>query len=468
MKSTLRKLLVGSLVLSTMFVNTAIPTWAAKSETPDISPWALNVINEGEHYGIYPIEWYYEDFKDGISEARVKVLLQETKDKLSALKLEKNADFKPLSVKQATTREGVLIALYNELAQYKMPATLELEGMEPIAFMKQNKIIVGDKTGFQLERVCTTEQAAIFATKLIELAYHENAAGGEGFLWKATNGDTTVYMLGSIHIADPSIYPMDKGLLKAYESSQELLVEANLFDQQGGMAYMRENSVYADKTTLKDVVSPETYEKVQKAFAKFNMTEAQYGKLKPWVASSTLSVLEMSNSSSAADAGSASNLGIDMYFMTKALLEQKPIVELEGLKFQTDMFNNLSMKTQEEQLAAAADAVLGSGAEQSGESETILNTWLNQWKEGDVAGFQKSYEAASVDANDEFNKMLFGERDKNMAQKISAILDKKENKIYFVVVGSGHLALKDSTVDILKEKGYKVELVDVDQIIIQK
>lgn len=468
MRSSLRKLMMGSLVLSTMFVNTAMPSWAAKSQTPDISPWALNVINEGEHYGIYPIEWYYEDFRDGISEARVKALLQETREKLATLKLEKNTAFVPADIKSANTREGVLTALYNEVAQYQLPESLVIAGSSPIEFMKQNKIVVGFKDGLQLDRTCTTEQAAIFATKLIELTYHANAAGGEGFLWKATNGDTTIYMLGSIHIADPSIYPMDKGLLKAYESSQELLVEANLFDQQGGMAYMRENSVYTDQTTLKDVVSKETYEKVQKAFAKFQMTEAQYGKLKPWVASSTLSVLEMSSSSSAADAGSAANLGIDMYYMTKAILEQKPIVELEGLKFQTDMFNNLSMKTQEEQLVAAADAVLGGGKQPVGESAAILNTWLDQWKEGDVANFQKSYELASVDANEEFSKMLFGERDKNMAQKLSVILDQKENKTYFVVVGSGHLALKDSVVDRLKEKGYKVELVDVDQLAIQK
>ena len=390
MKSTVNKLLASGLIMSTLFLNTAMPTWAAKSQTPDISPWAYSLMNEGERYGIYPLEWYYEDFRTAITDARLKSLLSETGEKLAELKLEKNESFKPEIVKNAKSREGVLVALYNETAQYKLPVSLNQTGSNAIDFMKANGIVSGDKKGLNLEQACTTEQAVAFSTKLVQLMFHESAAGGEGFLWKAVNGDTTIYMLGSIHIADTSIYPMDKGLLKAYGASEALLVEANIFDQQGGMAYMQENSIYNDKTTLKDVISKETYEKVQKAFAKYNMTEAQYGKLKPWVASSTLSVLEMSNASSSEGAANAANLGIDMYLMTKALIEQKPIVELEGLKFQTDMFNNLSMKTQEEQLLAAADAVLGTGKQAAGESEEILNTWLKQWKDGDVTSFQKA------------------------------------------------------------------------------
>ena len=64
--------------------------------------------------------------------------------------------------------------------------------------------------------------------------------------------------------------------------------------------------------------------------------------------------------------------------------------------------------------------------------------------------------------------MLFGERDKNMAQKLTTILEQKEKKTYFVVVGSGHLALKGSVVDRLKEKGFKVDLVDVDKLATEK
>jgi hypothetical protein len=465
----MRKYLACGLILSSLIANSALPTWAAKSATPEISSWAMSSLNEGERYGIYPLTWYYEDFRIGISNERLNMLVKETGEKLAELKLEKKKDFVPAKITNPTTREGVLTALYNEAAQYQLPESFMPTKVEPIEFMKNNQIVLGDKTGLQLGTVCTTEQATIFATKLIQTVYHQLGQGGEGFLWKATNGDTTVYLLGSIHVADTSIYPMDKGLIKAYESSEALLVEANLFDQQGGMAYMQQNSVYTDKTMLKDVVSKETYEKTQKAFEKFKITEETYGKLKPWVASNTLAVLEMSKSSSANDAAQASNLGIDMYYLTKALIDNKPIVELEGLKFQTDMFNNLSPKLQETQLAQAADAVLntnqkaenGTGNEES----DMLSAWLKQWKEGNIADFTKTYEASSQDSNEEYTKMLFGERDKNMAIKLSDLLDKKEKKTYFVVVGSGHLALKGSVVDRLKEKGYSVEVVDVDKLI---
>jgi hypothetical protein len=34
--------------------------------------------NEGEKYGIYPIEWYYDDFRQPITKDRAKELFENT------------------------------------------------------------------------------------------------------------------------------------------------------------------------------------------------------------------------------------------------------------------------------------------------------------------------------------------------------------------------------------------------------
>lgn len=476
MSMQLKKWIASGLVMSTMAMNAVMPAWAAEqaaaqNTTPDISPWAYNVLVEGEKYGIYPQGWYFDGFTKGITTAKVDALVKETSEKLAELGLEKNPNFKALAVTNKTSRAGVLTLLYNTLAQYKLPTSYMSAGETPVAFMQKTKVIAGSNKGLELDKTCTTEQAVIFATKIIRNTFTEFQAGSEGFLWKAQKGKTTVYMLGSIHIGDPVLYPMDVELVKAFAASDALLVEANLYDQTGGMAYLQEKSVYADKTTLKDVVSKETYEKVQKAFAKYGIEEKLYEKSKPWSATNTLSILSMSAPATGTDAENANaqqaaqesaGMGIDLYYTTLALLSGKPIVELEGLKFQADLFDNISAKLQEDNLKMAAEQILSPDPVKVNESADIVDQWLKQWQSGDVDAFAKSYAAASGEMDTEYAKVLFGERDKNMTDKIAKLLESGEAKTYFVVVGSGHLALKNGIPDRLKALGYTVESVDFD------
>lgn len=460
------KKMISMAMASALLATSLVPGYAQNQTQPvmDISPWAINVLNEGERYGTYPIDWYYKDFRVGITAERLNEILSKTAEKIGELKLQKNDQFKVAKINNANSREGVLTALYNIVGQYKIEGPMAVNGQDPVSYMKSLQIVVGDKTGLQLDKPCTSEQAVIFSTKLIEKLYQSQSAGSEGLLWKATKGNTTVYMLGSIHIADASIYPMDKTLLDIFNQSSALLVEANLFDQKDGMAYMQSHSVYTDGKKLKDVLSPSTYQEVQKAFAKYGIPEETYGILKPWTASNTLMILQMSNASSASGASTAANAGIDMYFLTKALLTGKPIVELEGLKFQTDLFDKMSPQIQESSLLEAAKAVNTVAAPESKESANkeaaLLDNWLSLWKKGDEAEFKKSFMAGSEESNSEYTKALFGERDKSMAEKIAKLLEQNDGKTYFVVVGAGHLALDTSVVEILKKQGYNVEAVN--------
>lgn len=54
---------------------------------------------------------------------------------------------------------------------------------------------------------------------------------------------------------------------------------------------------------------------------------------------------------------------------------------------------------------------------------------------------------------------LLGERDKNMAEKIDKLLQGDEGKTYFVVVGAAHYIVDGTVLDILTEKGYKIERI---------
>lgn len=98
MKRTSAVLLGASLMLTTV-----VPVIHAEEQlqpqVPSISPWAIETLNEGEKYGIFPMEWYYDGFLEEISVDKVNELLALTEKKIATLGLAENKQYKPVSVK---------------------------------------------------------------------------------------------------------------------------------------------------------------------------------------------------------------------------------------------------------------------------------------------------------------------------------------------------------------------------------
>lgn len=457
MNTKFKKALLKSIIsLSLMFIvilSTIIPTWAEENPTYDISSWAIGTLNEGERYGIYPLDWYLDSFREGISEERLETLLTNTQNKIAALELDKKEGFTPISSKVDGTREDVIIRLYNILAQYNIPV-----GDSPIDYMQERNILQGTDKGLELDSICTTEQAVVLATRLVEDTYNLLEAGSKGFAWKVEHNGNTIYLLGSIHIGSGEVYPISKKLKEAFHNSDALIVEANLYEQEGGMDYFLEKATYQDGTTLKDYVSEETYEKFLQVCEIYGLPAEMFAQFKPWSIANNLTVLTSSDSDSLEEGSQAALLGIDMYFLSNAVLLQKPIIELEGIRFQADLFDSLSPEYQEVLLNSALDSILNPQDDESLDAAKLMEEWLNQWKKGDIEGFTESYVGNLETSEDELTKMLFGERDRNMTERIIEILESEEKGTYFLVVGAGHFVTPDTIIYQLIEKGYNVEV----------
>ncbi|HSH35767.1 TraB/GumN family protein [Schnuerera sp.] len=453
LNKAIRNSILTLLLIVAMMITSVIPTWAQGISLPDISSWAVEDLNEGERYGIYPMEWYYDGFTESISEEKLETLLTDTAKKIKTLELEKDDKFTPIPHKGDKTREDVIIRLYNILAQYNIPAE-----KSPIDYMQERNILKGTNKGLELDKVCTTEQAVILAARLIEDTYNLLDAGSKGFAWKVEHNGNIIYFLGSIHIGNSELYPISQNLRQSFNESDALIVEANLFEQEGGLDYFMEKATYQDGATLKDNISEETYQKVIKVLEIYNLPQEQFLQFKPWSLANNLSVLSSTDSQNLEQGSEAANLGIDMYFLSKAMLKQKPIIELEGIRYQADLFDGLSHEFQENYLSIVLDSILNPPAEESIDSTYLLKEWLSQWKNGDIDGFANSYKGENQETEDEFSNMLFGQRDKAMTEKIIKILESEEKGTYFLVVGAGHFVEENTIIHHLQEKGYNVEL----------
>ncbi|GIP34908.1 TraB/GumN family protein [Paenibacillus sp. J2TS4] len=455
----LGRVLTSSLLGSTIILGSALTAQAdeAQMPVPDISPWSIGTLHEGEKYGIFPLDWYYDGtFQQAITADKFQSLLEDTAAKLDKLGLSKQGELElPSLAEAAMTRETVVLSLHALLAQYELPEAFEFDKSTPVEYLQHKGIIEGTGRGLELEQPCTVEQAAVLASRLVEYTYDTVQGGAQGLFWKATHGDNTLYLLGSIHLGSPEMYPVDKEVRDAFAASDDLWVEVNMVTEDPEpLNYFTQLTVYNDGTTLKNHVSQETYEKLQEVNELLGLHANAFDTFKPWVVTNNLSLFSLSNTTE--NLALAQALGVDLYFLQSALLTGKPIHELEGFKLQGDLFNNIAPEVQEEELNQALDAILNPSEDDDTAEQFRL--WQQYWAQGDLDSFAESF-LNSADVKSESAQRLFGERDTNMAKKLAELLEQEGENTSFVVVGAGHFVIEGLIIDQLKDKGYTVEFI---------
>ncbi|GAC40964.1 TraB/GumN family protein, partial [Paenibacillus popilliae] len=216
---------------------------------------------------------------------------------------------------------------------------------------------------------------------------------------------------------------------------------------------------YRDGTTLKDHVSAATYDKAQQVFAMLKLPAETMNALQPYWLVSVLDIVV--NSYANKEAAAMNVLVVDLYFMTMANANGKPIRPLEGGEFQGKLFNSLSTNYLEKYLNRTLDQILTSTSLEENKDWKRLSLMRQQWRQQWIAGEKENFTATYFDmqqvADEELTHKLFGERDKDMAGKLSQLLEQAGQSTYFVVVGAGHLVLQDMVVDQLKQKGFDVQ-----------
>lgn len=443
------------------------------------SGWTLNELLQAYRYGIIPDTWFEKDPSKPIRQEQLLVLLAQIRIKiLQSGCVTDNPDPLYKDLMKNMSVEKVLNTYYYLISSLKYKNDLGTDGMTAIAYMKDNGIYTGKNGEPALKDTCTMMQACAYAARVVTCVYDKLDAGSKGFLWKATNGGNTVYMLGSIHVGTKQIYPFSKDILEAYKASDSLVLEVNLFDLKG-LASLDQLSVYSDGTTLKDHVSAETYQKVISAAEELGMDEASASMFKAWfwyLLMPTINYLSDSDADSDTESDitgitnisgdtTSSLLGIDMNFLIDAYLQDKPVMEIEGYEKQYQVFDSFSDQLQEYLLKTTLDGTDDSSQEDDTES---INSMLELWHEGDVDTFLKDYsineeyseagELSDLDKKlyDEFVDKLLTKRNQGMADYIDNLLKSDGSNTYFVVVGSNHYISNYSVLDILKSKGYTI------------
>ena len=445
---------------------------SAPVEQPDA--WALEAVQWSAIYGLASEEMYAKYSSKATQEELLQVcanLYERLTGKAVDQEDEKLfTDNDKFAAQKEATRLEMVTAVYNVLKvaqpEFDFNANINLtfkdigsipeSSLDIIKYSVSKGILNGrSKEILDLESQCTRQELLVFTKNAYEFAIYESGRDSKGAFWKVSDEDSTVYLLGSIHIADATLYPLSKDILNAYEQSDALVVEADISKQEESAKYMAEKAMYEDENTLDKNVPEDIYKQFVEFITPYEIGEEVYNKFKPWYAALLVQNLQLSENSY------SGNLGVDIYFLSKAM-GQKDILEIEGIKFQVDMFDSFSSELQTQFLASSLGLSEGDEeTEANAEANIELVAYmLKCWKEGnteELAKIVKADHEVEGEVN-EFNEKMWISRDNNMAQKVKDYLADPESKTYFVVVGAGHMVGSNGIVAQLEDE-YKVEQI---------
>ena len=272
-----------------------------------------------------------------------------------------------------------------------------------------------------------------------------NYEGGGGFLWEIVHGETTMYIQGTVHLGHEDFYPLASEIEEAYESSDVVLPEINMFEAEVNEEEISEMALFKDGETLNDVLSEDSYAKLTEIFEQNEMEVEDYNNFQPWFVESMLG--QISNSKSEL----APEYGVDLYFLQRSLEDDKEIVELETVEMQYEMLSTFSMETQVQMLEGSIQA----HSEVAGSLDQIGYNWVH----GEEVAFIDLLSEGLEEMGEEYQQEMNDIRNLNMGNKLDEILQQDDGQTYFVIIGSAHVLIDPSVLSELEKKGYEIERI---------
>jgi len=276
-------------------------------------------------------------------------------------------------------------------------------------------------------------------------------------LWEVSlksNPSKKAYLLGSIHIGIPELYPLHDDIMKCWDKSDVLAVELNILDMDLSTLLSDTNlllKLISFTDFLSDKLPNNIYEKIKKQLTEMELAPEIVDRLTPLGAAL---MLEFGNLAKAfVDTNYRYQItdGIDLFFLKLAKQNDKKIVELESIEKQISVFEALN-----ENIVSYLETILNKIDSDNGMDIYIL---FDAWKRGNINFFEKINTddfLENSESNNKLRNIMLYNRNEEMASLIEKFI--QSGTMHFVVIGTGHLVGNKSIIDILtKTKKYNIK-----------
>lgn len=260
-------------------------------------------------------------------------------------------------------------------------------------------------------------------------------------LWKIQTSTNRVYLLGSIHILKKENFPLRPPIYQAMQDASHVVFEVNpknLVPERSSLQMLK-MGVLTNGKTIKDYLSPKTYETAKTQLQQRGYQIEPFATFKPWFLALTITAMEMQKM------GLDPDIGVDKHLFELAKQQKKSIDGLETFEDQIRIFNDMSPKTQ--------DMFVLQSFSELAMMKSEVNDLMKAWVQGRAEGLEVMLK--SMQDYPEVFHALITERNKNWMSQIESFLRSRDN--YLVVVGTLHLLGEKGLLAMLREKGWKIE-----------
>jgi hypothetical protein len=268
------------------------------------------------------------------------------------------------------------------------------------------------------------------------------AAPSKTCLWAVESGANRVFLLGSIHFLRPDDYPLPPAIDAAYAASRTVFFETDIGRMQDPrvQARMLELGIMPQGQDVFATLDTDTRRRLESRLAEVGLPAETMAGMKPWLIALTLSSLEFMR------LGFDPNLGVDMHFYQRARKDGKRIGELETVEQQLQILGGMDARLQ--------NIFLSQTLQELDDVPGMASDMLGFWLTGRTEALHRLLFKTIDRYPDLLDRMLI-RRNQAWVEKIEGLI--RQDEAALVIVGAMHLIGSNSVVDLLQQKGYRVE-----------
>ncbi len=265
----------------------------------------------------------------------------------------------------------------------------------------------------------------------------------ETSVWRVSNGDSELFIGGTIHVLSATDYPLPVEFEQAYKQSHTIVFETDLtaMAQPEVQQQLLQRVMYKNGKTLKDDLNPQTYQALVDYTASAGLMIESLNHFKPPMVIIALVMAELQRLGMV-------GTGVDNYFNQKALADGKALGEFESVQEQFAIIENMGKGHEDE--------LILNTIEEMKELPLVMGEMKAAWRSGDIKHLEKLGLSPMKTDFPDLYRLILVDRNNAWVPKIEALLVTPE--IEFVLVGVLHLAANEGVISKLRALGYGVEL----------
>ncbi len=273
----------------------------------------------------------------------------------------------------------------------------------------------------------------------------------EAMLWELKGTDSqgnpsSVYILGTIHVADNRLYPLPNVVESAWKNADRIVGEISTDDWGRYTDEIQKRTIASlskDKS-VKDYLTDDENEFLTALLGA--QTYASLSMFEPWVLNSTLSTILLQSS------GLFAEQSYDVSFITKA---HSAGIKMEGLDSLDTQLDILQYGNWDEQVLFLKDGIksLQNITEETMQLVSLYEAYLSADPDIFTALYTEELEE-DIKQNPlykDYYKKMFNDRNKKWAEKIADYL--KQGGTTFIFAGAGHFTGDNSVFTYMQKNG---------------